>query len=569
MTFPTRALFITVFLVLLVGSDGAAPSGKKEAPGKIDADLWARRNIELLRWAVHQPDRSVQSMPGTVVGFTLQFNPLLARDPYAAEVADLTEKFQATAGERAKYLDKYIAALRRPEAERLKRLQPGQAPVEDEGADIQQARPRVYNIGSDILNLRGDARAEREPRLIERMESAAREQQAWGELALAYLRLASFALHDHKPQAANRYIDRMLELLREHPDFQDPNRGNTNAVHPASVAELMLKVDRRADFEQLIEAHRGEARAELAVGLIAALGYRGEFDAARACIERYLRNGEPDRAARLAAALEAKIVLPPPAEDRRKRHEMPPPEARLRGAQGSIASGFAARGDVETAAKMHLALRRDDAYHRAGEGQLDTSDWAGLARNALEHGHTDATRRAFEHAIAAMAEDTSLKEDERQERERLVRQAVSIGNFELVDRILNNGSRPGARARLEVAKTYRKLGDADKARAALDEALAQAYGPDDRAGAAMADAAVELQALGDPQRAEKVLLDSLDRIEGVDFGFGGTAAVVSAAARMNRLDLLDRLYERSEPGTRLLLCITASHAAVYGVEEER
>jgi hypothetical protein len=63
-----------------------------------------------------------------------------------------------------------------------------------------------------------------------------------------------------------------------------------------------------------------------------------------------------------------------------------------------------------------------------------------------------------------------------------------------------------------------------------------------------------------------VLLDSLDRIEGVDFGFGGTAAVVSAAVRMNRLDLLDRLYERGETGTRLLLCLTACRAAVYGVE---
>ena len=56
-------------------------------------------------------------MANTVFGFTLQFNALLARDPYAAEVADLTEKFQAKARKPMKSYDKYVALLRRPEAD--------------------------------------------------------------------------------------------------------------------------------------------------------------------------------------------------------------------------------------------------------------------------------------------------------------------------------------------------------------------------------------------------------------------------------------------------------------------
>jgi hypothetical protein len=85
----------------------------------------------------------------------------------------------------------------------------------------------------------------------------------------------------------------------------------------------------------------------------------------------------------------------------------------------------------------------------------------------------------------------------------------------------------------------------------------------------MADAAVELQALGDRQRAETVLLDALDQIEGVDFGFGRTSDVVTAAIKMNRLDLLEKLYEQTGPRERLLLCITTSSAALHGIEQDR
>ena len=107
----------------------------------------------------------------------------------------------------------------------------------------------------------------------------------------------------------------------------------------------------------------------------------------------------------------------------------------------------------------------------------------------------------------------------------------------------------------------------DRARATLDKALKRAY-DEENAGSTMADIAVELQALGEAAR-EKVLLDALGRIEGVDFGLGGTGDVVAAAVKMGRVDLLDRLYKEGDADTKLLLCIVASRAAVYGMGEEK
>ena len=45
--------------------------------------------------------------------------------------------------------------------------------------------------------------------------------------------------------------------------------------------------------------------------------------------------------------------------------------------------------------------------------------------------------------------------------------------------------------------------------------------------------------------------------------------MVAAAVKMGRLDLLDKLYAERDAGTRLLLCIVASRAAVNGIGEER
>jgi hypothetical protein len=117
---------------------------------------------------------------------------------------------------------------------------------------------------------------------------------------------------------------------------------------------------------------------------------------------------------------------------------------------------------------------------------------------------------------------------------------------------------PGAVTRLKLAKVYRQRGDAAKASKLLDGALTIAYQPDTKEGASMAWIAVEFQQIGQPDRGERAFLDSMTRIHGEDFGFSGTSSIVRAAVAMNGIELLDNLYERSDQGNRLLLCITAS-----------
>ena len=81
-----------------------------------------------------------------------------------------------------------------------------------------------------------------------------------------------------------------------------------------------------------------------------------------------------------------------------------------------IASGFAAVGDVETAGRMGIEMRRDHLYYPAGKGRLASYEWSDLAMRAAEHGHKDAARQAFETAIESMEHDPILKEDEREEK---------------------------------------------------------------------------------------------------------------------------------------------------------
>ena len=50
----------------------------------------------------------------------------------------------------------------------------------------------------------------------------------------------------------------------------------------------------------------------------------------------------------------------------------------------------------------------------------------------------------------------------------------------------------------------------------------------------------------------------MKRIDGTDYGFSGAASIVEAAVAMNRLDLLDELYDHGTSNERLLLCIMAS-----------
>jgi tetratricopeptide (TPR) repeat protein len=552
-------------IVWLIAASAVGPLESRAAEGRIDGDHWAQRNVELIRKELGRPadDKSVARL--TVLSFSIQFNPLLLRDPYAAEVAGLAEAYIPQAGENADVIRRIVALFRKPLAERV-------TMGRDEIAaalDPDQARPdkkpdqlEPGSIAERIMRLPADQRAAREPAFIAEMEAAARDPRGWGRLGLSYLHLARDATKEGDRARADRYVNRLLAILREHPEFQDPARGNTDAVDPTSLARFFFGANRREQWDAYLQGQKGDVRADLAIGAAGSLGYQGDFDAARVIVDRHVQPIRPDSAARLLAAIRGEIILPPPRPTGPGLPGLSPEEKRLREAQKRFAYGQAVRGDVEKAGRMQIALERDDRYHLAGEGRLAAHEWSRFAMLAAEHRHFEAARRGFDLANDAMQYDVLLDRARRDEKARLVREAVGLGQYEIADSMHQTGSEPGAWTRLSLAKVYRERGDAAKAAALLDEGLAIGNQPNTKEGASMAWIAVELQRMGQPDRAERAFLDSLARIHGEDFGFSGTSSVVEAAVALNRVDLLDRLYDRSDAGDRLLLCIMASRLSM-------
>jgi tetratricopeptide (TPR) repeat protein len=361
------------------------------------------------------------------------------------------------------------------------------------------------------------------PELIEQMDKAARAAEKWERLALAYHRLAYNAHERGRADRAKLYADRMLEILREHLSFQDPRRGNTNAIIPVNLALLLLELDRRSDFDELVKTAQDTNKVALIEGMAEAQMYRHEYDLARATIETELKPLAPGTVTEMLARLEG-------------------PEYHAR------------RGEIVIAVKQ-LGQQREPKYHEVAD----------LAMWAHEGGHDDAARKAIELSLAELAKD-ELQREWFDEKAKCVREFVAVGDFEPAVRLLNNSSSPGLWARNRLARTYLKKGDTARSQALLDEALARSE--ERGSGSAMADIAVQLYRLGQHQRAQKTFLEAMDHIAGEDFGFGGTSDIVRAAMKMNRLDLLDQLYERSDLGERMLLCITASNAGAFDMPLE-
>ena len=115
--------------------------------------------------------------------------------------------------------------------------------------------------------------------------------------------------------------------------------------------------------------------------------------------------------------------------------------------------------------------------------------------------------------------------------------------------------------RHNLAGAYRRRGNHARADALIEEAIAIGL-KGDGDGNVLAAIAADLHAAGQVERAEELLAKEIDHIEGVDFGFSGTSAIVRAAMTMNRLDLLDRLYASYRPGEKMLLCIVATRAGI-------
>jgi tetratricopeptide (TPR) repeat protein len=535
-------------------------------PVRPDADLWARRNLELLRTGVKGPP----DPPSPLVAFSIATTPVLMRPPYDAEVLRLAQasRQQTTDADARQRWDHIIELLSLPADKRKLRQRGGNLLRADSPLSSPEA---IYNLTSDLCNLRPeeayDAAA---PHAIERIESAARAGGMWEALGQTYFTLARTALIRGRADRANEYCDRLLIVLREHPSFQDPRRGNTGAVRASAVAELLWDLHRWRDGDLLAAQLPTEAKAEFGIGRACELARRGDFTTARNVIAREVRPSDEQAASRLAAAVDGSLVAPtsagattaPATAEAVGPRTLAPrtaAESRLREAEAAIAHAHVRRGDVETAGRMLIQLQQAvDTYTPAGTDDLAAHVWAGLAYDAEQGDHPEAAPRALSRAVAALSRETYLEPEQREETARFVRESLAVGDFELARSLLTTTLPPGPRARYQLSKAYRANGDIARADALREEALR--VSPGHTGGSVMAEIAVELHAAGDRARAESIFLNAFAHIHGEDFGFGGTTDIVRAACQMQRLDLLDRLYN-TNPEARLLLCIVACRCA--------
>jgi tetratricopeptide (TPR) repeat protein len=533
------------------------------AVARPDPNLWAKRNIDLFRQLAEQRDQPPEQFGlANALSFSVPFNWMLTTDENAAQVlaiADAAIAREPNEQNKAR-LNEAVAILRLPNPERQMRTL-----IRSPDLSRPVSQQLMFNLVSAIRKApNAQVYDSISRKYVEEMDAAARTAGKWQGLTLAYYRLAGDAQRRGRADLVKLYTDRMLELLREHPEFQDPYRGNADGVFPSAVAAMLLELDRRADLDDLITRAAQPVQIDLLVGMVDALVDRGEVQDARRIIDERLKPIAPEASQRLLASLDGQVVdLPdqaPPAPiqqpgERRRPRRVDPAELRLRSALASIADHHARQGDVALAAKQLIVLQRDKAYQPAGPDELPSHTWARLARLAHAGAHDDASRQAFERALAVLSKDLIGREGF-DERAQFVREAIGVGDFELANDLLQTTSPPGAWSRHRLALDYLKNGDADRAHALWDQALELAK---ERGGGTMAEVAVELYRLGQRERAEKLLLDAIDSIDGTDFGFSGAYAVVKAAMTMNRLDLLDTVYQRSEAPERMLLCIVASN----------
>jgi len=556
----------------------ATAAATTQALARPDPHLWTRRNIDLLRAAdASGKEPGGSGAMGNVLMFSLSFNPLIVREPYAREVRELVERALTdarTSERQCASLEDHLPFLRLPEGERILRQLSRHIQADDIAKPFIRAGNEL-NIASDLDEVIGLPQYEPfATRAVEELDAAAREAGNWPRLALAYSYLARGALRRGLRDRADVYVDRMLAIVRQHPQFQDPNRGNTDAVSPTGIARMLARMGRTEDLDALLAEVDLVAKVELLVGAAATYAGEGKFDEARQIVEARVRPLAPAAADRLAAALGGHVVpLPKPATVTStapttsatpisRRRETDPAEMRLRDALSIIAHGHARRGEIEIAAQQLIALEADRVHLGAGPGQMPSYQWARLAYEAHQGGRADAARRALERALEMLPVKSVDEPHEIAEKTAFVREAMAAGDMELAGSMLGTTSAPGAGGYYRLAKAYRARGDAARADALVEKALTIA-GKGRGGGSTMAAIAVDLHAAREVQRAEELLTRAIDHIEGVDFGFSGTHAIVRAAMRMNRLDLLDRFYETYEPGERMLLCMVATRAGFF------
>ena len=519
--------------------------------------------------------------PGSALAESLMMsvfaNLMIVRDPYAAEVVKVIEPVLADPGVKGyerQRLAGYVKFFRKPEAERILRQLTQE--TEDDPEDRRSLDKPVIRAGSEY-KLATDLRAAPagEPydsvvaAAVEQMDAVARKAGNWPKLALAYWSLSQDALWRGNCDRANTYADRMLAILREHPTFQDPDRGNTDAVSPGNAVELLIKLGRKDDAERLaaVAGADGRKNVDVLLGTLSVPLSEGDLKAARKRVETDVRPVAPGAADRLFAAIDGKVPELPaaPRENRpatRPARRLRPDaaELRLRGVLESVARAHARRGEVELAAKQLVALQADRSYHPAGAGVLASHEWAGLAYLAHQGGHAEASRLAFRRAVETQPKETVVDPKFNEADAAYVREALEVGEPEHAHRVLNSSGPPVTWMWYLLSKAHRAQGNAKRADELTELVLADARKEGSGDGHVIAAIAMDRHASGDTKGAEALLLEAMTRLDGEGFGFGATGAVVGAACRMHRLDLLDRIYEKSELGEQLLLCVTAARA---------
>jgi tetratricopeptide (TPR) repeat protein len=532
-----------IFFLGILVLCAAAPATQQ---AKISRDLWAQRNLDLLR-DIHQPAEALGHFL-----WTATFNSTLQRDPYTAKMLALLQKIpRGTLNvEELKQLDQLERYLRLPENDRRLRPLPGNS--------IDPDKPLVQ--GNDSFNLAiglqrvppGEFEKLAAP-VVDQMDAAAQKAGDFSHLALGYFELVTYLSKD-KPALANKYVDRMVSILTAHPSLQDPEHGNCDGVDVVSLPQMLLEQHRQADFDRLVSAYPQDLKLDLLSGMVGALSSRDEWKLARQFVDSKIAPVSAVRAKILVADLAGEIAPAAPAVKRRPvRNTMP--KSGLAEVELAIAMAHARRGEIDLAGNLKIeALSGSSASN-----SLAPYQWAPIAIAAHEGGHDDAARAAFDHAIAAMQADPLHAGDDK-DRLNFVHEALGVGDFQLAGQLFSTTAEPGGWARFELGRDYRAKGDLRKALLEFDDALK--FARQDRGGAGIiGQVALEVDSIGQKDRAAKLLLEMQDHMNGEDFGFGDTAAIIATAVKLDRLDLLEEAYKKADTTQKLLLCIVACHYA--------
>jgi len=522
-----------VLLLPILAQAAATTTSTSQTTTRPDPHVWAKRNVDLIREATTRAvDAKDSDDIESILDFSLSYNPLLATDPYAGQVLKLLEDLLARENlhpDVREALDSPIEALRRPREQR--------APRSRDQREAMEALDR------------------------EQRQAARRRDGEWAELAGDYYGSAQEAWQRKRPAEAKANLDRFIALLRERPPANDSKMTDLLQNGAFGIAALFTEMGRATDLDALMPSLPESLRLELLLGYTRVQIEKGHDEQARQIIENQVRPMAPAVADYVVTALKGEFPQPPPRPTAATTTTRPgasqsnirPP--RLNDVLYTIAHARAKRGDVA------LAIRQIE--QRAAPQPPAAHEVALIAKLAAEGGNTAVSTALFERAVE-LEKNEPMTPAEYEEKAGFVREAVKLGMFDWAYGMLSTTADPGARVRHALARAYRARGDTARSEALLAEAIRLGHRGRGE-GHILADIAVDLHADGQRERAEQLLIDAIDHIEGIDFGFSGTAAIVSAAMKMNRLDLLDRCYESYDsPGEKMLLCIVATRTGLYG-----